>query len=41
MLMSKDDKMEFIFNAKEMNAIISGLDKSEFVKVMHLERYVR
>jgi hypothetical protein len=36
-LASKYDKIEFIFNAKAMNAILSGLDEAEFVKVMHLE----
>jgi hypothetical protein len=36
-LASKDDKLEFSFNAKEMNAILSGLAEAEFVKVMHLE----
>jgi uncharacterized lipoprotein YehR (DUF1307 family) len=34
---SKDDKLEFNFNAKAMNAILSGLAEAEFVKVMHLE----
>jgi hypothetical protein len=34
---SKYDKLEFSFNAKSMNAILSGLEKIEFVKVMHLE----
>jgi hypothetical protein len=34
---NKDDKLEFSFNAKAMNAILSGLAKAEFVKVMHLE----
>jgi hypothetical protein len=36
-LASKDDKLEFGFNAKEMNAILSGLAEAEFVKVMHLD----
>ena len=36
-LSSKDDKLEFSFNAKVMNAILSGLAKAEFVKMMHLE----
>ena len=36
-LTSKDDKLEFSFNEKEMNAILSGLAEVEFVKVMHLE----
>jgi hypothetical protein len=35
-LANKDDKLEFIFNAKAMNAILSGLAEEEFVKVMHL-----
>jgi hypothetical protein len=35
-LASKDDKLEFIFNAKGMNAILNGLAEDEFVKVMHL-----
>jgi hypothetical protein len=33
---NKDDKLEFSFNAKSMNAILSGLTEAEFVKVMHL-----
>jgi hypothetical protein len=37
MLSSKDDKLEFSFNAKGMNAILNGLVEAEFVKVMHLE----
>jgi hypothetical protein len=36
-LASKDDKLEFSFNAKAMNAILSGLVEVEFVKVMHLD----
>jgi hypothetical protein len=36
-LASKDDKIEFSFNAKVTNAILSGLVESKFVKVMHLE----
>jgi hypothetical protein len=36
-LASKDDKLEFSFNAKAMNAILSGLAEAEFVKFMHLE----
>jgi hypothetical protein len=36
-LASNDDKIEFKFNAKAMNAILSGLVEAEFVKVMHLE----
>jgi hypothetical protein len=34
---SKDDKLEFSFNAKGVNAILNGLDEAEFVKVMHLD----
>jgi hypothetical protein len=34
---SKDDKLEFSFNAKAMNVILSGLAKDEFVKVIHLD----
>jgi hypothetical protein len=33
---NKDDKLEFSFNAKAMNVILSGLAEAEFVKVMHL-----
>ena len=36
-LASKDDKLEFSFNAKEMNAILSGISEAKFVKVMHFE----
>ena len=36
-LASKDDKLEFISNAKGMNDILNGLSEAEFVKVMHLE----
>ena len=36
-LTNKDDKLEFIFNAKAMNVTLSGLAEAEFVKVMHLE----
>jgi hypothetical protein len=36
-LANKDDKLEFSFNAKAMNAILSGLAEVEFLKVMHLE----
>ena len=36
-LASKDDKLEFSFNAKAMNAILNGLAELEFVKVMHLD----
>jgi hypothetical protein len=35
-LANKDDKLEFSFNAKGMNAILNGLAEAEFVKVMHL-----
>ena len=31
-LASRDDKMEFSFNAKAMNTILSGLAEFEFVK---------
>ena len=34
---NKDDKLEFGFNAKAMNAILSGLEEAEFVKVMHYD----
>jgi hypothetical protein len=33
-LASKYDNLEFIFNAKAMNSILSGLAKADFVKVM-------
>ena len=36
-LASRDDNLEFSFNAKEMNTILSGLAYAEFVKVMHLD----
>jgi hypothetical protein len=36
-LASKEDKLEFSFNAKGMNSILNGLTEAEFVKVMHLE----
>jgi hypothetical protein len=36
-LASKDDKLEFSFNTKEMNAILNGLVEDEFVKAMHLD----
>jgi hypothetical protein len=36
-LASKDDKIEFSFNGKAMNVILSGLAEEEFVKFMHLE----
>jgi hypothetical protein len=35
-LANKDDKLEFSFNAKAMNAILSELAEAQFVKVMHL-----
>jgi hypothetical protein len=35
-LANKDDKLEFSFNTKAMNAILSGPTEEEFVKVMHL-----
>jgi hypothetical protein len=35
-LVNKDDKLEFSFNAKTMNVILSGLAEAEFVKFMHL-----
>jgi hypothetical protein len=37
LLASKDDKLEFSFNAKGMNAILNGLAEADFVKVMHLD----
>jgi hypothetical protein len=36
-LASKDDKLEFSFNAKAMNVILSGLAEAKFVKVIHLD----
>jgi hypothetical protein len=36
-LASKDDTLEYNFNAKAMNVILSGIAEAEFVKVMHLE----
>jgi hypothetical protein len=36
-LASKDDKLEFRFNSKGMNAILNGLVEVEFVNVMHLQ----
>jgi hypothetical protein len=36
-LASKDDKLEFSFNDKVMNAILNGLAEAKFVKVMHLQ----
>jgi hypothetical protein len=35
-LANKDGKLEFSFNAKAMNAILSGLAEEEFIKFMHL-----
>lgn len=34
-LVDRDDKLEFTYNAKEMNEILGGLPKSELVKFMH------
>jgi hypothetical protein len=34
---SKDDKLEFSFNANSMNFILSGLAEAEFFKVMHCD----
>jgi hypothetical protein len=34
---NKDCKLEFSFNAKAINVILSGLAEAEFVKVMHFE----
>ena len=34
-LATRDDKLEFSFNAKAMKVILSGLAESEYVKVMH------
>jgi hypothetical protein len=36
-LASKYDKLEFRFNAKEINSILSGLAEAEFVKFMHCD----
>jgi hypothetical protein len=36
-LASKYDNMEFIFNEKAMNSILSGLTEAVFVKVMHCD----
>jgi hypothetical protein len=36
-LASKEDKLEFSFNSKGMDAILNGLVEAKFVKVMHLE----
>jgi hypothetical protein len=35
-LANKDDKLQFRFNAKAVNVILSGLAEVEFIKVMHL-----
>jgi hypothetical protein len=35
-LANKDEKLDFSFNTKAMNAILSGLGEAEFVKVVHL-----
>jgi hypothetical protein len=35
-LVNKDDKLEFRFNTKAMNSILSGLTEAEVVKFMHL-----
>jgi hypothetical protein len=35
-LANKDDNIEFSFNTKAMNAIVSGLAEVELTKVMHL-----
>ena len=34
-LANKDDRLEFSFNAKSMNAILSDLAEEESIKVMH------
>lgn len=34
-MVNKDDKLEITFNAKSMNAILSGLTESKFIKIMH------
>jgi hypothetical protein len=36
-LASKDDKLEFSFDAKGMNVILNGLKEAKFLKVMHLQ----
>jgi hypothetical protein len=36
-LASKDDKLEFSFNAKEINAILSGLAEDKFLKLTQLD----
>ena len=36
-LASRDDKLEFSFNAKAMNTILSAIAEAEFVKVMQLK----
>jgi hypothetical protein len=37
LLTNNNAKIEFSFNAKAMNVILSGLAESKFVEVMHLE----
>jgi hypothetical protein len=36
LIANKDHKLEFIFNTKAMNSILSGLVEAEFVKVIHV-----
>jgi hypothetical protein len=36
-LTSKDDKMEFIFNEKSLNSILSGLVEVDFVELIHCD----
>ena len=36
-LANKDDKLEFSFNAKAMNSILSGLAEEYFSNVMHCD----
>jgi len=36
-LATKDENIQFMFNAKAMNDILSGLAEEFFFKVMHLE----
>ena len=33
--LEKDTKLDFVANAKSMNALLSGLYEAEFIKVMH------
>lgn len=35
LLIDKDDKIEFTYNAKVMNKILGGLPESKLVKVLH------